>query len=70
MTMTEIALRKICRDNDLYSTPELNDTLYCNFQGFTQVAGLERYTSLKSLFLEGNALNSLVGLPACDLKCL
>lgn len=70
MAMTETKLRKLCRDNELYSTPGLNDVLYCNFQGFTSISGLENYTALKALFLEGNSLCSLEGLPHCTLTCL
>ena len=68
--MTETKLRKLCRENELYSTPGLNDVLYCSFQGFTSISGLENYTALKALFLEGNSLCSLEGLPHCNLTCL
>ena len=70
MEMSERHLLKACRESNLYSTPELNDILYCNFKGFVNIAGLERYTALKALFLEGNALQSLEGLPLCGLLCL
>lgn len=69
--MAAEALRAICREHELYSTPELNDRLYCNFRGFTRLGGLENYTGLRALFLEGNALTSLAGLPPLpELKCL
>lgn len=69
--MTPEALKKICKVHKLYMTPELNDKLYCNFKGFTSIANLEPYTGLKALFLEGNAIESLDGLPALqELKCL
>lgn len=71
MEMTKKVLRDICKQHDLYRTPHLNDTLYANFQAFTSVANLEEYTGLKALFLEGNALVSLEGLPHLPLlKCL
>ena len=68
--MTEEGLRCICKDSDLYRTPELNDVLYCNFKGFSCIGGLERYTALKALFLEGNSLRCLTGIPCCNLTCL
>ena len=71
MEMTAEALRRICKEDDLYSTPRLNDHLYCNFKGFAKLGGLEAYTGLRALFLEGNALESLTGLPPLPaLKCL
>lgn len=71
MEMTKQALFDLCKQNDLYRTPSLNDKLYANFQAFTQIANLEEYTGLKALFLEGNALVSLEGLPALPhLKCM
>lgn len=69
--MTKSVLRDICTQNKLYRTPYLNDKLYLNFKGFTHIAELEEYTSLKALFLEGNALQSLAGMPNLEeLKCL
>ncbi|KAF8061976.1 ODA7 [Scenedesmus sp. PABB004] len=70
-TMDPPTLRALCVQHKLYRTPELNDKLYLNFQGFGRIAGLEEYTGLKALFLEGNALQSLDGLPPLEqLKCL
>lgn len=69
--MTKQALLDICKQNQLYRTPSLNDKLYCNFKGFTNIACLEDYVNLKALFLEGNVLESLEGLPPLkELKCL
>lgn len=71
MEMSRAALRDICTQHKLYRTPHLNDKLYLNFKGFTHIACLEEYTSLRALFLEGNALQSLDGLPVLqELKCL
>jgi dynein assembly factor 1, axonemal len=71
MEMTKKALLDICKQNDLYRTPSLNDKMYANFQAFIQIANLEEYTGLKALFLEGNALVSLEGLPTLPhLKCM
>ncbi|KAG2487558.1 hypothetical protein HYH03_013837 [Edaphochlamys debaryana] len=69
--MTKQALLDICKTNQLYRTPALNDKLYCNFKGFSNIACLEEYVNLKALFLVGNVLESLDGLPPLkDLKCL
>ena len=69
--MSPNVLRGICIERDLYRTPELNDTLYCNLKGFRKIANLEPYTGLASLFLEGNAIASLDGLPFMpQLRCL
>ena len=69
--MTEPALKQLCREQQLYTTPQLNETLFAGFQGYLRLGGLERYTGLRALHLESNALESFVGLPALpDLACL
>lgn len=70
--MTKEALTAICRENeDLYITPHLNDRLYAGHCGFSSIEFLEPYTGLKSLFLNGNALVNVIGLPNfAELTCL
>lgn len=69
--MTEATLRELCKTHDLYLTPAANEKLYANYCGFRELGGLEKYTELKCLFLEGNGLDSLAGLPHMPhLKCL
>lgn len=69
--MTQSALRAICVEHKLYRTPSLNDALYCNHKGFLRLANLEPYVNLRTLYLEGNALRSLEGLPPLQsLKCM
>ena len=69
--MTTKVLQDICKQHNLYRTPHLNDKLYLNFQGFRQIENLEPYSGVKALFLEGNALSSVDGLPQLEeLKCL
>ena len=70
--MTFELVRKLCKEKDLYRTPHLNDKLYLHFMGFEQISCLEEYVNIKSIFLEGNALQSLSGLsPHCgQLRCI
>ena len=71
MQMDAASLLAACKQHRLFQTPGLNDKLYANFQGFTAIAGLEPYTGLRALFLEGNALESTAGLPPLpELRCL
>jgi dynein assembly factor 1 len=69
--MTKQGLLEICKEHKLYRTPSLNDKLYLNFKGFAKIDCLEEYTALRALFLEGNALDSIEGLPELkELRCL
>lgn len=71
MEMTTDALRQVCKEHKLYRTPSLNDKLYCGFKGFRSIACLEEYSGLRALFLEGNGLESMDGLPPLpELRCL
>ena len=55
-------LRKICSSKGGYDTPELNDCLYLNFEGFTKIENLEPFFNIKSLFLEGNCIAKIENL--------
>lgn len=71
MAMDAAALAALCKQHRLYQTPALNDRLYANFRGFTALGGLDAYTGLRALFLEGNALESVAGLPPLpELRCV
>ena len=71
MEMSSAVLLEICKEHKLYRTPSLNDTLFCNYKGFASIQNLEPFTGLKALFLEGNAIDSLDGLPHLEnLRCL
>ena len=35
--MTKEALKEVCKQLDLYSTPKLNDKLYLHFKGWDKV---------------------------------
>ncbi|KAG6580362.1 dynein assembly factor axonemal [Phytophthora cinnamomi] len=62
MEMEKKLLKKLCRDNDLYVTPAINDKLYLHYKGFRSIKNLEEYTGLKVLWLEGNGLPRIEGL--------
>jgi Leucine-rich repeat (LRR) protein len=69
--MSSEELRRICRENKLFLTPELNETLFCGLKGFKSISHLEPYKGLKALFLEGNALSDIGGIPNLpNLRCL
>jgi len=65
--MSMAAIRRICRvRKDLYENPELNDKLFLNFGGFTEIKNMEHFPHLKSLWLENNQLSSLLPTPSAD----
>jgi hypothetical protein len=67
MEMTKESLRRVCKEQKLYTTPAINDKLYLHYKGFTKVQNLDEYTGLKALWLEGNGLSRIEGLETLSL---
>lgn len=69
--MSEAIVRDLCRRHGQYATPQLNEVLYALNAGINSLEGLQSYTGLRSLFLEGNFVTSLASLPHLpSLTCL
>ena len=62
MQMNVQTIKKLCREQGLYTTPSVNDKLYLHYKGFEKIQNLEEYTGLKALWLEGNGLREIEGL--------
>lgn len=54
----------LCEENKQYTVPHLNDVLYLHFKGFKKIEALDRYTELKSIWLESNGIEKIGGLEA------
>lgn len=60
-----------CARNQLYSIPELNDTLFLHYGGYNRIASLEPYVNLTSLWLNNNSIGVIEGLSTLkNLVCL
>ncbi|KAL0487888.1 dynein assembly factor DNAAF1 [Acrasis kona] len=64
-------IKSLCKDQNLFQTPYLNDKLFLHYKGFKKIENLEIYTELKALWLEGNAIQRIENLEAQDkIRCL
>ena len=62
MELTKKSLLKLCREMNLYSTPELNDKLYLHQKGICRIENLNEYVGVKVLWLQSNAIQRIEGL--------
>ena len=63
--MTSHSIKQLCVQRGGYETPELNDTLYLHFNGFTRIGeDLAQYSGTKALFMESNAFKRIENLEA------
>ena len=61
----------VCEFNGQYTTPACNSQLYLHYKGFSTIEGLDRYTKVKSIWLECNGINKIQGLDhMVGLRCL
>ncbi|EPZ34909.1 outer arm dynein light chain 1 [Rozella allomycis CSF55] len=69
--MTEKYVQYLCKKNNLYSTPSLNDKLYLHFHGFSRIENLDSYINVKSLWLESNGISIIENISHMkELRCL
>ncbi|KAG9392919.1 Leucine rich repeat [Carpediemonas membranifera] len=72
MKITKKWLKKLCQEQQLYSTPSCNEVLYLHFKGIEKIENLEEYVNLATLWLEGNAITTIENLDHLEksLRCL
>eukprot|EP01006_Ploeotia_vitrea_P038038 TRINITY_DN66198_c6_g1_i1.p1 TRINITY_DN66198_c6_g1~~TRINITY_DN66198_c6_g1_i1.p1 ORF type:complete len:649 (-),score=382.92 TRINITY_DN66198_c6_g1_i1:35-1981(-) len=69
--MDKQTVARICVARKLYSTPELNETLLLQHEGFTKIKCLDEYVNVRALWLDNNSIKKIAGLSKLTrLKCL
>jgi dynein assembly factor 1 len=69
--ITPADIHASCVKHELYTFPELNETLYLHFSLYERIASLDPYVNLTSLWLNNNAIHVIEGLSSCKkLVCL
>mmetsp|Transcript_38234 Transcript_38234/g.114221 ORF Transcript_38234/g.114221 Transcript_38234/m.114221 type:complete len:303 (+) Transcript_38234:60-968(+) len=69
--ITPEELKRLCKEQRLFSTASLNEKLYLHYRGYSRIEGLGAWTGLRALWLEGNGFGAIEGLEAQqDLRCL
>jgi dynein assembly factor 1 len=64
-------IRTLCKEQQLFQAPYLNDKLFLHFKGFRKIENLEYYTEVKALWLEGNAIQKIENLLLLTkMRCL
>ncbi|CRG97868.1 leucine-rich repeat protein, putative [Plasmodium gallinaceum] len=64
-------IKKICRENNLYETDELNNVLYLHMKGFHNIDGLSTFKNLKCLYINNNCIKKIQNLDGLtNLKAL
>ena len=69
--LTDEFVVAVCEFNGQYTTPVCNSQLYLHYKGFEKIENLDRYTKVKSIWLECNGINKIQGLDhMIGLRCL
>ncbi|CAL6058478.1 Leucine-rich_repeat protein [Hexamita inflata] len=69
--MTEKNLLKVCKERQMYQTPELNENCYFHCKGYRSIQNISRYNECRALWLQSNGLAKIENLDALvHLTCL
>eukprot|EP01060_Flectonema_neradi_P041099 TRINITY_DN9627_c0_g1_i3.p1 TRINITY_DN9627_c0_g1~~TRINITY_DN9627_c0_g1_i3.p1 ORF type:complete len:237 (+),score=37.21 TRINITY_DN9627_c0_g1_i3:36-746(+) len=65
MELNKAEVLRVCKETGFYTTPELNEKLYLQCKGYSEIGGLEEYTGVRALWLEGNCISEIKGIENC-----